>query len=135
MIESQFYNTCKSQFKFVIKSFSELKQNSFSWWDSVQSRISSNLIDKLRWSTLGFHHDWDTKVYSDNNVSVFPEELASLSKRILRRVRGFESLDYRPEAAIVNFYPMDSSIGGHTDHSEPNKTAPLGKHPVMNLFS
>ncbi len=106
----------------------ELKsEKQFSWWENVQTGKSSSLIDKLRWSTLGYHHDWDTKVYSDDKVSKFPEELSDLSKRILKRVKGFESLAYNPEAAIVNFYPMDSSIGGHTDHSEPNKTAPLGE--------
>jgi alkylated DNA repair dioxygenase AlkB len=52
--------------------------------------------------------------------------LESLSKRLLKRIPGFEAVDYRPEAAIVNFYTMDATIGGHTDHSEPNKTAPLG---------
>ena len=34
---------------------------------------------------------------------------------------GFRSA----EAAIVNFYPMDATLGGHTDHSEPNLEAPL----------
>ena len=48
------------------------------------------------------------------------------SRFILRHVPGFEDVDYNPEAAIVNFYTMDSSIGGHTDHSEPNQAAPLG---------
>ena len=49
-----------------------------------------------------------------------------LNRFILKRVPGYESFEYKPEAAIVNFYTMDSSIGGHTDHSEPNKSAPLG---------
>ena len=35
------------------------------------------------------------------------------------------SEDYRAEAAIINYYPMDSSLGGHVDYSEPNKNAPL----------
>ena len=104
-----------------------LKSDVFSWWESVQSSNLTNLVDKLRWSTLGYHHDWDTKVYSEEKVSTFPIELAELSKLILKQVKGFSELAYQPEAAIVNFYPMDSSIGGHTDHSEPNKAAPLGK--------
>jgi len=33
--------------------------------------------------------------------------------------------DFEAEAAIVNYYAMDSSIGGHTDHSEKNHEAPL----------
>jgi alkylated DNA repair protein alkB family protein 1 len=35
------------------------------------------------------------------------------------------AFSFRPEAAIVNFYHMDSSIGGHTDHSEFDLSAPL----------
>ena len=30
------------------------------WWEECQQDAS--LVDKLRWSTLGYHHDWDTKV-------------------------------------------------------------------------
>jgi len=33
--------------------------------------------------------------------------------------------DFSAEAAIVNFYHMDSTLSGHTDHSEPDKKAPL----------
>ena len=31
-----------------------------SWWEESQQDVT--LVDKLRWSTLGYHHDWDTKV-------------------------------------------------------------------------
>ena len=33
--------------------------------------------------------------------------------------------DFRAEAAIVNYYPMDATLSGHTDHSEHNLDAPL----------
>jgi len=36
---------------------------------------------------------------------------------------GFKG--FTPEAAIVNYYSLDSSLGGHTDHSEKNLAAPL----------
>ena len=35
------------------------------------------------------------------------------------------SENYKSEAAIINYYPMDSTLSGHVDFSEPNKTAPL----------
>lgn len=41
----------------------------------------------------------------------------------IARVIGFNN--FKAEAAIVNYYALDSSIGGHTDHSEKNKEAPL----------
>jgi len=29
---------------------------------SQKDKKEKTLIDKLRWVTLGYHHDWDTKV-------------------------------------------------------------------------
>ena len=37
-----------------------LKINVNDWWEESKKDIS--LKDKLRWSTLGYHHDWDSKV-------------------------------------------------------------------------
>ena len=54
----------------------------------------------------------------------FPIDLANLS-RALASVALPEVKDYSPEASIVNFYPEWSSLSGHTDHSEPNRRAPL----------
>ena len=90
-------------------------------------------IDELRWATLGYHHNWDTKKYSDKSVSPFPNDLRDLCKIIISFIGELDQKDirdefitgYKPEAAIVNFYPVNSSLGGHTDHSEPNRKAPL----------
>ena len=74
---------------------------------------------------IGFHHDWDTKIYDPKDVSSFPSDLADLSKVLLFYASENLYEDYRAEAAIINYYPMDSSLGGHVDYSEPNKNAPL----------
>ena len=66
------------------------------------------LVPRLRWATLGYHHDWDTKVYSEKNASPFPEDLSTLTGGIAAAA-GFPS--FLAEAAIVNFYPMDASLG------------------------
>ncbi|XP_059481846.1 nucleic acid dioxygenase ALKBH1 [Neocloeon triangulifer] len=94
------------------------------WWEmsNRDEERSSILKKKLRWSTLGYHHDWDTKVYSEENRSNFPEELADLSK-IVAATSGFQ--DFTAEAAIVNFYHFDSTLAGHIDHSEEDFEAPL----------
>jgi len=91
-----------------------------NWWE--ESQKDGSLVDKLRWSTLGYHHDWDTKVYKDDNRSVFPPYLATLSSRIAG-VLGYH--EYKAEAAIVNYYPFSATLSGHTDHSEQNLAAPL----------
>ncbi|XP_062503200.1 nucleic acid dioxygenase ALKBH1-like [Corticium candelabrum] len=99
-----------------------------SFWDvhrSIKesgSLLSDSPLMKLHWVTLGYHYDWDKKVYHKDIKSEFPDDLAGLSHFVAETV-GF--LDFRPEAAIVNFYHMDSAIGGHTDHSEFDLSAPL----------
>lgn len=90
------------------------------WYE--ESREDTSLVDRLRWSTLGYHHDWDTKVYSEQSRGTFPADLASLSRRLALSL-GYE--DFTAEAAIVNFYPASSCLSGHTDLSEHNLSAPL----------
>lgn len=77
----------------------------------------------MRWATLGYHHDWDTKVYSETKRHHFPDDLAELAA-YFASVLDFPD-QYSAEAAIVNFYPMGTTLAGHTDHSEPNLDAPL----------
>lgn len=106
----------------------------FWWWERVAvEKDSLYLKDSLRWATLGYHHDWDTKKYTVDGNSPFPEELGDMVRTLVREVelRGLPLLcpgqrAFKAEAAIVNFYPViDSGIGPHTDHSEPNRKAPL----------
>jgi alkylated DNA repair protein alkB family protein 1 len=63
-----------------------------------------------------------SKMYSENSRDPFPQDLAMLCQYIARVV-GFN--DFSAEAAIVNYYHMDSTLSGHTDNSEQNKEAPL----------
>lgn len=100
------------------------------WWhclqkhheDSSSKQPCNKLKRSMRWATLGYHHDWDTKVYAENMKHTFPKDLAMLS-RYFANALGFD--DYSAEAAIVNFYPVGSTLAGHTDHSEKNLDAPL----------
>ncbi|XP_011862428.1 PREDICTED: alkylated DNA repair protein alkB homolog 1 isoform X2 [Vollenhovia emeryi] len=94
-----------------------------TWWDiCFQTERAKNLLPKLRWATLGYHHNWDTKLYSENSKSDMPAELSGLTS-VLAQSLGFSG--FRAEAAIVNYYRMNSTLAGHTDHSETNVTAPL----------
>lgn len=96
------------------------------WW---QSYLKENDKDErkrlkvsMRWTTLGYHHDWDTKIYSEHFKNEFPNDLADLTKFVASTL-GFKY--YSAEAAIVNYYPIGSTLAGHTDHSEANLQAPL----------
>ncbi|KAK7070839.1 Nucleic acid dioxygenase alkbh1 [Halocaridina rubra] len=95
-----------------------------TWWEQSTSTEGkkTDLIKKLRWATLGYHHNWDTKEYSESNRGEMPSDLMKLCN-IITKVLGYE--EFRAEAAIINYYHMDSSLGPHTDHSEPNRSAPL----------
>ena len=108
-----------------LQDFSQNKNNlkDQNWFECVQDNPS--LRSKLRWATLGYHHDWDTKVYDEKEASPFPSDLAKLCETILRYVSNLLPNNYQSEAAIINYYPMDASLGGHIDHSEPNRTSPL----------
>ncbi|CAH1112068.1 unnamed protein product [Psylliodes chrysocephalus] len=91
-----------------------------NWWDTAQS--DKTLLQSLRWATLGYHHNWDTKIYSEDNRSDFPSDLKDMTEYIARKL-GF--MDFIAEAAIVNYYQLNSTLSGHTDHSEQNLEAPL----------
>ncbi|XP_041467855.1 nucleic acid dioxygenase ALKBH1-like [Lytechinus variegatus] len=92
--------------------------------DSSQSQKTRDktVMDQLRWVTLGYHYDWDNKVYNEDQYSPFPEDLG-LMTALIAEVLGYPR--FQAQAGIVNFYHMDSTLGGHTDHSEFDLTAPL----------
>ncbi|CAH2328453.1 nucleic acid dioxygenase ALKBH1 [Pelobates cultripes] len=85
-------------------------------------RSQKSLLEKLRWVTLGYHYNWDTKKYSVDHHSTFPPDLAELS-RCVSRACGFSK--FQPEAGILNYYHMDSSLGIHVDESELDQHSPL----------
>lgn len=95
------------------------------WWNNCKGNDtdSCSLKKSLRWATLGYHHNWDTKVYSETAKTEFPPDLGKLCSIVALVV--LNANDYSAEAAIVNFYHMDSTLSGHTDYSEPNREAPL----------
>ncbi|XP_052849495.1 nucleic acid dioxygenase ALKBH1 isoform X1 [Drosophila gunungcola] len=96
------------------------------WWKQLDQCSDSDEFQRIkaamRWTTFGYHHNWDTKLYDEQMQSPFPDDL-SIMCRLFATVLGY--CDFKPEAAIVNYYPVGSTLSGHTDHSEPNKSAPL----------
>lgn len=60
--------------------------------------------------------------YDAKRRGPFPGDLWRLSRTVAQSL-GFD--DFEAEAAIVNYYAMSSSLGGHTDRSEENRSAPL----------
>ncbi|XP_067011569.2 nucleic acid dioxygenase ALKBH1 [Anabrus simplex] len=129
--EGQRYWVCRCLRDFPSKPLSRLNLDAHGdlakdedWWEVCQRHPDRNkaLLSKLRWATLGYHHNWDTKVYSEDARNPFPADLAALC-RYVARAAGFDC--FAAQAAIINFYHMDSTLSGHTDHSEQNREAPL----------
>lgn len=96
------------------------------FWESLANESDEQqrrLIKKsMRWSTLGYHYDWTNKVYDESHKNEFPPELHQLVKAFADSL-GFVS--YKSEAAIINFYPIGSTLSAHTDHSEFFLDSPL----------
>ncbi|KAF3701551.1 Nucleic acid dioxygenase ALKBH1 [Channa argus] len=85
-------------------------------------REAKTLLERLRWVTLGYHYNWDTKTYSANHYTPFPAELHLLSVQITAAC-GFPR--FISEAGILNYYRSDSSLGIHVDESELDHSRPL----------
>ncbi|XP_018570377.1 nucleic acid dioxygenase ALKBH1 isoform X2 [Anoplophora glabripennis] len=104
-----------------IDAFNLVPENK-EWWEMCQNNNNVLLMNKLRWVTLGYHHNWDTKVYSEEDKGKFPKDLSDMTLYVAS-ILGYTN--FSPEAAIVNYYHMDSTLSGHTDHSEKDLEAPL----------
>jgi len=88
----------------------------------TSSGLEKSLLYKLRWVTIGYHYDWESKTYSKTRHTEFPPDLGKLVEFIATALQ-FPS--FKPEAGIINYYHLDSTLSGHTDHSEFDLTAPL----------
>nr|XP_033808662.1 nucleic acid dioxygenase ALKBH1 [Geotrypetes seraphini]XP_033808663.1 nucleic acid dioxygenase ALKBH1 [Geotrypetes seraphini] len=87
-----------------------------------RKKESRSLLEKLRWVTLGYHYNWNTKSYSSDHHSLFPTDLAVLSQHVAAAC-GFSH--FKAEAGILNYYYFDSSLGIHVDESELDFSQPL----------
>lgn len=108
-------------------NLSNLGKGIADWWQDLRSTTTRDehlkLRNSLRWVTLGYHHNWDTKVYSEEDFTPFPADLNLLISAVIAPALGYK--DFQSQAAIVNYYPQGSTLSGHTDHSEVNLDAPL----------
>ena len=87
-----------------------------------QSDPDGSLLARLSWATLGQHYRWTERAYeAESRPDTFPPALAQLTAE-LASAAG-EAV--HPQAAIVNFYGADSTMGGHLDDAEPCQTAPI----------
>ncbi|XP_075232430.1 alpha-ketoglutarate-dependent dioxygenase AlkB [Lycorma delicatula] len=98
------------------------------WWfaamhDEYECEGKGKLMKKLRWATLGYHHNWNSKTYKEDNKSEFPQDLWLICRYVAESVGGWN--EFNAQAAIINFYHPDCTLSGHRDESEHNMMAPL----------
>ncbi|XP_010249024.1 PREDICTED: alpha-ketoglutarate-dependent dioxygenase alkB isoform X1 [Nelumbo nucifera] len=90
-----------------------------------KSIAASVLLRKLRWSTLGLQFDWSKRNY---DVSLphnkIPEALCELAKRMSAPALLMGE-EFRPEAAIVNYFGLGDMLGGHLDDMEADWSKPI----------
>ncbi|PWA02383.1 hypothetical protein BB558_001469 [Smittium angustum] len=106
----------------------------------LQSHNASDLLDHLRWTTIGNQYNWTTKAYDiDKNIPVH-DDLSLLMKNIIKCIYGakitnengteqtvnaYDFSKYVVQAGVINYYGLDSTLLAHVDKSEENMDAPL----------
>lgn len=85
---------------------------------SSDTILAKSDLMALRWTTLGHHHNWDTRQYSTTatDVGLVPDILKKVATEISKVFKLQSSL--QAEASICNFYPANvGTIGIHRDNS------------------
>nr|XP_043608476.1 alpha-ketoglutarate-dependent dioxygenase alkB [Erigeron canadensis] len=93
--------------------------------NTIKPVSASVLLRKLRWSTLGLQFDWSKRSY---NVSLphnkIPDALCQLAKNMAAPAMPVGE-EFRPEAAIVNYFGSGDMLGGHLDDMEKDWSKPI----------
>lgn len=80
------------------------------------------MMSNLRWITVGYHHNWNTKIYDADDKGEIPSLIYEMFTR-LGQILRFDN--FRPEAGIINYYTRKSVLSPHSDTSELNHDHPL----------
>ncbi|KAJ8563129.1 hypothetical protein K7X08_031581 [Anisodus acutangulus] len=92
---------------------------------TCKSVPASVLLRKLRWSTLGLQFDWSKRSY---NISLphnkIPYALCLLAERMAAPTLPLGEV-FQAEAAIVNYFGLGDTLGGHVDDMEKDWSKPI----------
>jgi alkylated DNA repair protein alkB family protein 1 len=105
---------------------------------SAHIQSPTQLLKKQRWITLGYQYHWGSKKYNLDNLIPIPGLISDLMKAvaiatddigcdeaIVKWKNEYKGRDFKPEAGIINYYQLQSTLMGHVDQSELNMDAPL----------
>jgi alkylated DNA repair protein alkB family protein 1 len=96
-------------------------ENFWESWMSADDVLKRKLKKSFRWTTLGFHYDWTNKIYDENVKNEFPPD----ANKLMHAIGEALNFSFKSEAAIINFYPIGTTLSSHTDHSEIDHKSPL----------
>ncbi|KAL3370800.1 hypothetical protein AABB24_007701 [Solanum stoloniferum] len=101
------------------------QSGAFSKGGTCKSVPASVLLRKLRWSTLGMQFDWSKRSY---NISLphnkIPDALCLLAERMAAPTLPLGEV-FQAEAAIVNYFGLGDTLGGHLDDMEKDWSKPI----------
>jgi DNA alkylation damage repair protein AlkB len=81
------------------------------------------LLEELRWTTLGYNYDWTNRIYKRGWITTpIDKELFTLSQQ-LATANGYEK--FIPEAVICNYYHPSQRMGPHRDDAELTMKQPI----------
>jgi alkylated DNA repair dioxygenase AlkB len=128
---------------------------------AAEARRNKRSFQKLSWSTMGYHYDWNARSYNENVKSDMPFEIEQLTQLFattsLLLEKKNETIHHQPQplrnkrpsdeasflsctasACIVNYYNHKSLMGGHRDDLElaldkPIVSVSLGRAAVFLL--
>jgi alkylated DNA repair protein alkB family protein 1 len=97
-----------------------------------ETKITNCYKKNIRWSRLGEKYDWNYVSYQKTEHNNFPQDLSIYTQKIISIVDNADTLknnviyiDYKPEVAFVNYYPVGTSMMAHQDKSEETYDKPL----------
>ena len=99
----------------------------------MSQSIGDSKLKDLRWTTLGYHHNWDSKKYDEKKTGSVPDILKELAEVIQKLTKNDA---FKAEASICNYYPAGiGTIGIHTDNSgKVNRFLPVNCTVFLNLI-
>lgn len=81
---------------------------------------------KIRWSNVGYQYDWNNRNYPAEKTEL-PIDLMKLSEKTTEFIKEEipDSLQYKPESTIINYYDAKNFMGGHLDDGEKDQKSPI----------
>lgn len=99
------------------------------WACDGNGKPASEFLASLRWASIGPCYDWTRRVYlKDQDYVPLPDNMKIFAERVWALVGGHAACggaEYRPNAALINYYREGDKLCGHVDDAEIDQKWPL----------